>query len=165
MQAKVLACKEPIGLSCSNGKRPNGATMIPWACGRPLAWDVSVRDTFGISHIGTNSVQSDGAAETAARNKRTKYSDIIATHLFIPVVVETLGALCTSSIEVLTDLDKRISDISSDPRETAFLFQRLTIALHRGNTVVFNSTFSSATSDLFFTTAVMIVTFSYLLNF
>ena len=42
--------KEPAGLSRTDGKRPDGATLIPWSQGKPLAWDVTVPDTSGRSH-------------------------------------------------------------------------------------------------------------------
>jgi len=37
--------KEPAGLSRDDGKRPDGVTLLPWAKGKPLAWDVTVPDT------------------------------------------------------------------------------------------------------------------------
>ena len=30
---QVPACKEPVGLSRTDGKRPDGATLIPWTQG------------------------------------------------------------------------------------------------------------------------------------
>ena len=43
----------------------------------------TVPDTFDSSHTGPTSAQSGGAAESAATNKRKKYSDIAVSHLFI----------------------------------------------------------------------------------
>ena len=45
------AVKEPVGLSRSDGKRPDGATQIPWTRGKPLAWDITIPDTFANSYI------------------------------------------------------------------------------------------------------------------
>ena len=45
-RAGVPAIKEPTGLSRSDGKRPDGVTVIPWSRGRCLVWDVTVPDTF-----------------------------------------------------------------------------------------------------------------------
>ena len=50
-KAGVQSTKEPTGLLRSDGKRPDGVTVIPWAKGRCLTWDVTVLDTFAISHI------------------------------------------------------------------------------------------------------------------
>jgi len=35
---------EPTGLSCSNGKRPNGVSLVPWRSGRLLVWDATCPD-------------------------------------------------------------------------------------------------------------------------
>jgi len=45
-RAQVPAVKEPAGLSRDNGKRPDGVMLLPWTKGKPLAWDVTVPDTY-----------------------------------------------------------------------------------------------------------------------
>ena len=35
---------EPRGLYRTDGKRPDGVTMIPWEMGKKLVWDVTVRE-------------------------------------------------------------------------------------------------------------------------
>jgi len=50
-RAAIPAVKEPAGLSRDNGKRPDGVTLLPWAKGKPLAWDVTVPDTYADSHL------------------------------------------------------------------------------------------------------------------
>ena len=47
-RAKVQSIKEPPGL-CRDGKRPDGASIIPWRRGRDVTWDVTVADTFAAS--------------------------------------------------------------------------------------------------------------------
>ena len=49
IRAEIPAVKEPIGLM-QDGKRSDGATLIPWARGKPLAWDVTVPDIYADSH-------------------------------------------------------------------------------------------------------------------
>ena len=44
-RAHIPAYKEPTGLVTQGGKRPDGATLIPWSKGKALAWDVTVPDT------------------------------------------------------------------------------------------------------------------------
>jgi len=34
-----------------DGKRPDGVTLLPWAKGKPSAWDVTVPDTYADSHL------------------------------------------------------------------------------------------------------------------
>ena len=38
---QIPVVKGPVGLSV-DGKRPDGATLIPWSRGKPLAWDVII---------------------------------------------------------------------------------------------------------------------------
>ena len=40
LRAQVPSCKEPAGLSRSDGKRPDGVSLIPWSRGRCVTWDV-----------------------------------------------------------------------------------------------------------------------------
>ena len=44
-------------------------------------------------------------------------------------------------LEFLSELGKRASLISGDPRETAFLFQRISVAQQRWNAIAFHGTF------------------------
>src|SRR5688572_26976040 len=60
-RAGIPSTKEPVGLSRSDGKRPDGLTLIPWQGGRNLIWDVTVADTLAASsynHITTDSRSS-----------------------------------------------------------------------------------------------------------
>ena len=71
-KAQYPAVQEPVGLSRSDGKRPDGATMIPWKRRKPLASDVTIQDTFANSYIGETSMRATAAADRAAENKTTK---------------------------------------------------------------------------------------------
>ena len=51
----------------------------------------------------------------------------------ILAAVETLGPICSDGAEFITELGHRIASVSGDPRDTAFLFQRISIAVQRGN--------------------------------
>jgi len=57
----VPAVKEPVSLTLEDNKRPDGTTVLPWAKGKPLAWDVTVPDTYAESHIA-ETVSTPGAA-------------------------------------------------------------------------------------------------------
>ena len=65
-KAGVQFTKEPTGLLQSDGKGPDGVTLIPWARGRCLTWDVTVPDTFATSHIVSTSYLPGAAAEQSA---------------------------------------------------------------------------------------------------
>src|SRR5688572_2477023 len=131
-RAKIPAIKEPNGLSRSNGKRPDGVTIIPWYRGRCLAWDVTVPDTFAASYEHLTSLNAGATAEKAARNKECKYA---ATHHFVPVAVETAGSWHTESLAFVQELGGRIFAAIGDQRETSHVLQRLSVALQIGNSL------------------------------
>jgi len=47
------------------------------------------------------------------------------------------------AVELVQEIGRRITLVTADSRETVFLFQRLSIALQRGNAVSFLSTFTA----------------------
>ena len=50
VRSGVPSSREPIGLFRSDGKRPDGMTLVPWRVGRCLTWDVTCPDTLATSH-------------------------------------------------------------------------------------------------------------------
>jgi hypothetical protein len=142
-RAQIPAVKEPVSLMHQDGKRPDGTTLLPWARGKPMAWDVTVPDTYAESHIGHTATELGAAANKAAVNKTTKYRELTTTHIFFPVTIETAGTWHHLAIELVQEIGRRITVITEDTRETVFLFQRLSIALQMGNAVAFRSTFDT----------------------
>ena len=73
----------------------------------------------------------------------TKYDQLTETHVFYPVAIETSGTWPWhhQAIELVEEIGKRTA---GDPKETAYLFQQLSVALQRGNTVSFQSTFAAS---------------------
>jgi len=140
-QADIPAAKEPAGLSRTDGKRPDGLTLIPWQQGRCLTWDVTVTDTLAPSYSSLSITISGAVAEAAANRKRDKYVDIAATHIFMPIAVETMGPICDEAVEFLCGIGSRLTAITNNPRETSFLFQRLSVLIQRYNAVAFNGSF------------------------
>jgi len=59
-----------------------------------------------------------------------------------PVAIETAGTWDDMAIELVQEIGRRIV-ITQDTRETVFLFQRLSIALQRGNAVSFLNTMNT----------------------
>ena len=49
--ANIPSVLEPQGLSRTDGKRPDGMTITPWAQGRLLIWDATCWDTMAASNI------------------------------------------------------------------------------------------------------------------
>ena len=65
------AVKEPVSLMRDDNKRPDGTTLLPWARGKPVAWDVTVPDTFAESHIGSTATKPGEAANKTSQNNYT----------------------------------------------------------------------------------------------
>ena len=87
------------------------------------------------------------AAETAADVKTAKYAPLVQTYVFVPITMETMGAINSDGLEFLGDLGRRITQVTDDIRESAFLFQRLSVLIQRYNAVANQGTFAHTTSE------------------
>ena len=146
-KAGIPALKEPHGLCRSDGKRPDGLTLIPWREGRCATWDVTVTDTVAPSYVALSSTAAASAAEAAAQRKEDKYAELSKTHHFFPLAFETMGPINRDGLHFISDLGHRTSSITEDPRETSFLYQRLSVAVQRFNAVCFANSFSHGPDD------------------
>jgi hypothetical protein len=140
-RAGIPSSKEPSGLSRSDGKRPDGLTLIPWQTGKNLIWDVTVADTLATSHLPATSQQMGGAAESASERKEAKYAELARSYIFVPVACETLGPLSSKARDFLSELGRRIALVTGDTREVSFLFQRVSVAIQRFNCICFKGSF------------------------
>jgi len=80
---------------------------------------------------------------TNNNNKIAKYGELENTHIFFPVAIETAGAWNHLANELVQEIGRRITAVTEEPRESMFLFQRLSIALQRRNAVAFRGTFNT----------------------
>jgi len=55
----------------------------------------------------------------------------------VPVAVETLGPWNDEGLALIAEIARRTSRITADPREAFFLFQRISVAVQRGNAASF----------------------------
>ena len=146
-KANIPSHKEPAGLLRSDGRRPDGLTLIPWQGGRCMTWDATVTDTLAESYLPVTSVTPGAAAEGAADRKELKYHDLEKSHVFIPLAFETLGPINKKAMAFITELGQRLSSVSGDQRESSFLYQRLSIAIQRFNSIAFSGTFQTTDTD------------------
>ena len=138
--AGIPSVTEPTGLSRSDGRRPDGMTLVPWLRGRALVWDYTCVDTMANSNIEVSSAEAGGAAEKAFHKKENKYVEISKDYIFIPVAMETFGAWAAESLSFVRDLGRRIAKRTGEPRSSAFLLQRISIAVQKANSVSVLST-------------------------
>ena len=100
------------------------------------------------SYVDKAATNAGTVADMAATRKTEKYSSLSSTYLFEPMAVENLGAFSSSTLNVLSDLGRRINDKSGDARETAYLFQRISVAIQRFNSVLLHDTLFVDSPDL-----------------
>jgi len=144
--AGVPVTKEPVGLLQTDGKRPDGVTLVPWQKGKSLCWDVTVTCPLADSYIDRAAQEAGAAAEMAASRKVEKYLDLGARYIFEPVAVESLGVFNASARHLLSDLGRRISLNSGEARETSFLYQRISILVQRFNAVLLHDSLPAVDS-------------------
>jgi hypothetical protein len=156
----VNSTLEPNGLSRGDGKRPDGMTLVPWIKGQPLVWDVTVVDTLADSYVLKSSEVSDSAAEMACKRKHSKYSSIISSnYVFKGLAFETLGPWCkeaidfinvignrliAEAIDFINVIGNRLIAESGDSKSKKFLFERISLAIQRGNAASIRGTFSDS---------------------
>jgi len=140
-RASVSSLKESPGLFRSDGKRPDGLTLIPWRGGKCVAWDVTVTDTLAKSFLHATTLSAGGAAELAATRKSDKYRDLPSMYQFVPIAIETFGPMNVAASEFLTNIGRKTSVITGERREISFLRQRISMALQRFNAVCFRGSF------------------------
>jgi len=130
-KADIPATKEPSGLLRTDGKRPDGITLLSRKNGRCATWDVTVTDTMAQSYLHNTSRTAGAAAETAVDKKTTKYALLMQTYVFVPIAVETMGAISSEGLEFLGDPGWCITQVTDNIRESAFACQFLFSATMR----------------------------------
>ena len=99
--------------------------------------------TFAASHVSDTDHEAGAAANDAAYSKNIKYAEITRDFIFTPIAVETTGAWNKSSMNFISELGKKISEVTTEKLETSYLFQRLSIAIQRGNAICILGTLAS----------------------
>jgi hypothetical protein len=100
-------------------------TLVPWNKGQPLVWDVTVVDsTLADSYVLKTSEVSGFAAEMA---------------------------WCKETIDFINVIGDRLIAESGDSKSKKFLFERISLALQRGNAASIRGTFpdSALLSEIF----------------
>jgi len=143
--AGVPVTKEPSGLFRSDGKRPDGLTLVPWSSGKALCWDVTVSCPLAESYINAAAREPGAAAELAPSRKEEKYADLDGRYIFEPTAIETLGVFNTSARQLLFDLGRKITESTGDAREASFLFQRCSVLVQRFNAILHHDSLPDCT--------------------
>ena len=131
--AKVPARLEPSGLYRSDGNRPDGITVVPWKNGKLLVWDATCPDTFAPSYTLLATSEAGAVAAQAEEKKCDKYCHLNPSHCFVPVAIETSGAMGPSARVFFRELGHRLRQVTGEFRSNTYLLQRLSVAIQRGN--------------------------------
>ena len=115
------------------GQTANGRTESHWFLGREANLCPGTSrpyvPTVAGSYVAATAREASAAAERAAELKIAKYSSLEDKCIFQPIVVESLDPLNETACQFLKDLGRSISAQSGDERESAFLFQRLSVLI------------------------------------
>ena len=131
--AGVAATLEPIGLNLTDGKRPDGCTILPFTRGKEMAWDATVCHTCAPTYIAAASTKARSVAETAEGHKDQKYRPLSDRVLFRAVGLETFGAFGPSAIALFDDIAARIQAHQNTSGTRARLFRQIAAAIQLGN--------------------------------
>ena len=127
----------------SDGKRPDGVSVVPWRSGKCLVWDVTCVDTFAPSYRSL-AVQGTGTVATRAESlKEEKYFDLLHTHEFAPIAVEISGVFGPQTLAFVKELGRRLGSHTGEEKASTYLIQRMSIAVQRGNTISILGDFGS----------------------
>ena len=108
-------------------------TSFPFKGGKALAWDATCTDSFSASNLYSTILNPSSASSAAEDLKRRKYPQLVADFEFVPVAVETSGIIGSAGCSLLTDIGRRISRATNDPRQVSYIFQQISVAIIRGN--------------------------------
>ena len=139
---------EPTGLSRSDGKRPDGVTLVPRRSGRLLVWDATCPDTFAPSHLPSATREAGTVAALAERNKQEKYAAFNQHHNFTPVAIETAGPFGPETFAFLRELGCRLKQATGEAKSFSYLRQLLSVAVQRGNATAVMGALGGTTSLL-----------------
>ena len=98
-----------------------------------LIWDATCPDTFASSYSPSATREAGAVAALAEERKTAKYAHLNPTHAFTPAAIETSGVFGPQTMAFLKKLGQRLAQASGDERSTTYLFQRLSVAVQRGN--------------------------------
>ena len=86
---------------------------------------IIVTDTSAQSYLPMTSQTTGAAAEAATDRKTAKYALLTQSYLFVPIVVETMEAINRVGKEFLSDLGRRITQITNEKTRRRLLLSTL----------------------------------------
>jgi len=90
-------------------------------------------NTYAQSYVLANIRKAGSAVTDAELKKLHKYQDISTSVDFIPIAIESSGVWGQHAMELVSEIGRRLNEVSHEPRSTSFLRHRLAVAVQRGN--------------------------------
>ena len=134
--AGIPSCLELSCLSRSDGKQPDGLTLVPWERGKLLVWDATVPDSLAHSYRSAALSGSGAVAALAESKKVSKYARLSPLYTFTPVAIESFGTLGPQSRSFIRSLGRQIRLYTVDENAGLYLMQHLSVAVQCGNAVL-----------------------------
>ena len=125
--AHVPSRLEPSGLYRSDGKRPDGVSIVPWKCGQLLVWDATCPDTFAPSYSALLHNKLEQLLNSL-KKRRLKY---IITHASF--YSSGNGVFGPRTTQFHKELGHRLKQVSVEANKYAYFTQSLSVAIQRGN--------------------------------
>ena len=125
---------EPGGVHSRDGRLPDGLTHRAWERNKPLAWNVTVLDTYALGYRGL-ALQGVGMIiHQREMHTRRFYSHLIQDHIFLSAFgLESSGVWGKDALKLTKALGRKLFEATAERRSTAFLRQRIALELQRGN--------------------------------
>ena len=112
-----------------------------------MIWDATCPDTVAPSYVAISTVEAGMATHASESKKIAKYLALADKHDFVPVAIETMGTWGERGLAFVNEVGRRVAAITGDNRSTAFLKQRMSLAVQRGNAAAVVETFASSSED------------------
>lgn len=129
----VLCVLEPSGLSRTDGKRPDGLTLVPWKDEKCLIWYVTCVSIVAAYHLSRTVSTPSAVSEDAANRKRMKCAELLSSYHYVPVAVETMYCWGSNAKQFISEIGKRLIFKTGDSCASLLLAQRLAVSIKRGN--------------------------------
>ena len=82
-----------------------------------------------MSNLLSGAISASCATEAAATRKATKYTALSQCYIFMPVALKSQVYESKTSADFISQLGRRIIAVTSEWKESSFLFQRLSVAI------------------------------------
>ena len=104
---------------------------------------MTVVSTLADSYVDAAAQKVGSVAEMAAGRQSLKYAELARNYIFQPIAVKNLCPINISAMEFLSELGRRLSGLTGEERESAYLFQHVSVSIQRFNSVLLHGTFIS----------------------